>query len=205
MNIIDKLKDMFNKIFKKEEQAKALPEAYYPQNNFRTFYRNDGTSIDVMPVLDKLGNQAYEQVLNYNTGEIQYLPKYNISSKELENYIGCDMTSILMDVDKNILDNPQYSDYIANVFLGTDRMSKIINEYEKYAGGMEIDDTGAITSRYVDSGIISGLKENRQQNYIKYQQEQENRDADFRREKMEQAKNHAFEVKTSHAEDLSER
>ena len=205
MKIIDKLKEMFSKIFNKEEQPKALPEANLTQNNIQTFYRDDGTTINISPILDKLGNQVYEQVLNHRTGQIQYMPKYNISSNELEGMIGCSMTSILMDVDSKLLQNPTYSHYISNVLLGTNRISKIINEYERYAGGIEMNESGDITGKYIDKGIIKGLTANRQENFAKYQEEQARRDAERQAEIIQQAQAHDVNIKTSHAEELSNR
>ena len=81
MKLIDKFKEMFSKIFNREEQPKALPEANYTRDNMITFYRNDGTTIGISPRLDKLGNQTYETVLNHRTGQLQYVPKYNICSE----------------------------------------------------------------------------------------------------------------------------
>ena len=203
MKIIDKFKEMFSKIFNKEEQPKALPEANLTQNNIPTFYRDDGTTINISPILDKLGNQVYEQVLNHRTGEMQYMPKYSISSNELEGIIGCSMTNILMDVDSKLLQDPTYSHYISNVLLGSNRISKIINEYERYAGGLEMNDSGDIKGEYIDKGIIAGLSASRQENFARYQQEQARRDAEREAEIRQQAQAHGVNIKTSHAEELS--
>lgn len=204
MKIIDKFKDIFGKIFNKKEEIKALPEARYEQKNYYTFHREDGTSFDIIPIVDKVGNQVYEQVLNHASNQIQYLPKYCISSNEVQEINGCNMTSILMDIDRDVLENPQYSNYIANVFLGAKKIPKIMEEYEKYAGGLEIRDTGEITEK-LDQGIISGLKANRQQNFERYKQEQAKREAQLQMEMKDKAKTINVNIKTSHAEELSGR
>ena len=136
MKIIDKFKEIFSKIFNRDEQPKALPDANFTRNNMFTFYRNDGTSIEISPRLDELGNQTYETVLNYRTGQLQYLPKYNICSEEINNIRGYNVTSIVMDVDSRLLQDPVYSSYIVNSLLGADRIYKIFREYEGYAGGI---------------------------------------------------------------------
>lgn len=203
MKILDKFKEMFAKIFNREEQPKALPEAVSMNNNLKTFYREDGTTINISPILDKLGNQVYEQVLNHRTGQIQYMPKYNICSEEIRNLTGSDMTNILMDVDIKLLQDPTYSSYIANTLLGTNRISKIMNEYERYAGGIEINDVGEVRGKYIDNGIIAGLKANRQENFARYQEEQARREAEREAEIKEYAESQGVNIKTSHAEDLS--
>ena len=202
MKIIDKFKEMFSKIFNRDEQPKALPEAISTRYEMTTYYRDDGTSIGISPMLDKLGNQAYETVLNYRTGQLQYLPKYNICSEEINNIRGCNLTSIVMDVDSRLLQDPTYSNYIVNSFLGTDRIYKIFNEYEGYAGGISINERGEI-GRYIDQGIVQSLNAVRLQKNEIYEKEQEKRNEEWRLAVEEKAKNIPLHIKDSHAEELS--
>lgn len=59
-----------------------------PQDTTTTFTREDGTTITVVPELDKLGNQLYEQVFNPSTGVFQCIPKYLIRCDELKQLFG---------------------------------------------------------------------------------------------------------------------
>lgn len=87
MKITDKIKEIWNNIFHKNPEIKALPETTNTQliNNF---YREDGSSISITPILDKVGNQIFEQVLNHRTGELQNVAKYCVCSPELREMTG---------------------------------------------------------------------------------------------------------------------
>lgn len=114
-----------------------------------------------------------------------------------------DMQTILMDFDSNFLKNPNYQHYIINTLLAPERMSKIIGEYENYAGGITINASGNIEGKYIDKGIINGLTASRQENFARYQQEQAARKESDRESMQQQAANHSVHYKNSHAEDLS--
>lgn len=202
MKITDKIKEIWNNIFHKNPEIKALPETTNTQliNNF---YREDGSSISITPILDKVGNQIFEQVLNHRTGELQNVAKYCVCSPELREMTGSDMQTILMDFDSNFLKNPNYQHYIINTLLAPERMSKIIGEYENYAGGITINESGNIEGKYIDKGIINGLTASRQENFARYQQEQAARKESDRESMQQQAANHSVHYKNSHAEDLS--
>ena len=203
MKITDKIKEIWNKIFHKNPEIKALPEVTNPQL-MNSFYRNDGSCISITPILDRVGNQVFEQVLNHRTGELQNIAKYCVCSPEIEQITGSDMKTILMDFDSSFLQNPDYQNYIVNNLLAPNRMSKIIGQYENYAGGIKIDESGTIQGKYVDKGIINGLTASRQENFARYQQEQARRDAEYRQSIAENAKNIPIHFKTDHAEDLSQ-
>ena len=203
MKITDKIKELWNKFFHKNPEIKALPETTSPQP-INSFYRNDGSSISITPVLDRVGNQVFEQVLNHRTGELQNIAKYCVCSPEIEQITGSDMKTILIDLDSSFLGNPNYQDYILNTLLSPDRIPKIIGQYENYAGGINLDESGNISGRFIDKGIINGLTASRQENFARYQQEQANRDAAYRQSIEENAKNTPINYKTSHAEDLSQ-
>ena len=202
MNILDKIKDFWNKIFHKTPEIKALPEG--TTNQFiNNFYREDGSCISINPILDKAGNQIFEQVLNHRTGELQNIAKYCVGSPEIGQLTGSDIQTILMDFDSSFLQNPDYQNYIVNTLLAPERMSKIIGQYENYAGGLTLDESGNIVEKYVDTGIITGLTASRQENFARYQQEQANRDEAYIQAIKEKAENTPINYKTSHAKDLS--
>lgn len=203
MNIIDKLKEFWNNIFHRTPETKALPE---PTTNqyINSFYRDDGSTISITPIMDRAGNQIFEQVLNYRTGELQNIAKYGVCSPEIKQLTGSDMKTILMDLDSNFLQNPDYQNYIVNTLLAPERMPKIIGQYESYAGGITLDESGNIEGKYIDNGIINGLTASRQENFARYQQEQAARDQSCRESMQQQAANNSVNYKNSHAEDLSE-
>ena len=202
MKITDKIKELWNNIFHKNPETKALPEAKNNQS-INSFYRDDGSSISITPILDRAGNQVFEQILNHRTGELQNIPKYCVCSPELRDLTGSDMKTILMDFDSSYLQNPDYQNYIVNTLLAPERMSKIIGQYESYAGGITIDESGNIDGKYIDNGIINGLTASRQENFARYQQEQLSRDQSHRESVSQQAAYHSVNYKNSHAEDLS--
>ena len=203
MKIFDKVKDIWNKIFNKKDEIKALPESTNIQTT-HSFYREDGSNIMISPVLDRTGNQVYEQVLNHRTGELQNIAKYSVCSPEMQELTGSDIKTILIDLDSKLLQDSNYSNYVVNTLLSPDRLSKIVNQYENYAGGISVDESGEITGKFVDKGIIKGLTASRQENFQKYQQEQAARDAAYKDEIRANAANHSVEYKTNHAEDLSQ-
>lgn len=202
MRITDKIKEIWNNIFHKNPETKALPEATSNQS-INSFYRDDGSSISITPVLDRTGNQVFEQVLNHRTGELQNIAKYCVCSPELRQLTGSDMKTILMDFDSCFLQNPDYQNYIVNTLLAPERMQKIIGQYENYAGGITLDESGNIEGKYIDKGIINGLTASRQENFARYQQEQAAREESDRESMRQQAANLSVNYKNSHAEDLS--
>ena len=203
MKILDKVKDVWKKIFNKKDEIKALPAATNIQNT-HNFYREDGSNITISPVLDRTGNQLYEQVLNHRTGELQNIAKYSVYSPEMQQLTGSDIETILIDLDSKLLQDSNYSNYVVNTLLSPERISKIVNQYENYAGGISVNESGEITGKFVDNGIIKGLTASRQENFQRYQQEQAARDAAYRNEIRSNAANHSVEYKTNHAEDLSQ-
>ena len=202
MNILSKIKDFWNNLFHKKPEIQALPEG--TTNQFiNNFYREDGSCVSIQPILDRTGNQVFEQVLNHRTGELQNIAKYCVSSPEFKQLTGYDMRTILMDFNSSFLQNPDYKNYIVNTLLAPERMGKIISQYENYAGGITLDESGNIAGKYIDQGIINGLTASRRENFARYQQEQAKRDEAYKQSIKEQAENTPTHYKTSHVKDLS--
>lgn len=151
MNILDRIK---NFLFR--NKVKALPspsdEKDHSASNSFVLNRNDGTTVTIRPILDRVGNQAYEQVFNEASHQFQNIPRYMVSCNELSEICGEGTLAkqILMDINADTLKDPYYADYIANNILNGNRMEKVINEYHGYAGTILTDKNGAIINKAVD-------------------------------------------------------
>ena len=199
MGLMDRL------LGRKENKVEQAPVEKSENNNmkFQTLQRRDGSKIDIMPVVDKMGNQTYEQVFNERTKQMQLMPKFVVSSPEIAKLKGADFTTILMDINKDALYTLQGADWVANALLSGERMSKVINEYGGYAGGLSIDQTGQITGKYIDPGIVNGLNISNKQRWEEYQANQAVRDKEDEAKIKANAEQKGVNIKTSHAEDLS--
>ena len=199
MGVLDKL------FGKKEKQQEQLPIENNQSNiaKFQTLQRRDGTSIDIMPIVDRMGNQTYQQVFNSRTNQMQLMPRFTISSPELKEIVNGTFAPVLIDIDKEILNTPEGIDWVANSLLSSERIEKVFNGYSGYVGGLSIDQTGQITGKYIDQGIINGLKISKQQQWEEYQAKQAVLDEQDKNQKIADAKNHGVNIKTSHAEYLS--
>ena len=200
MGLMDRL---FGKREKETEQPPIVNNRRNNVMNFRTLQRRDGTSIDIMPVVDSMGNQTYDQVFNSRTNKMQLLPKFVINSSEVARLGKGNFTTILMDINKDLLDTPEGANWIANGLLSGQRIEKIINDYNGYAGGLAINENGQITGKYKDEGIINGLKMTAQEKNAVYQKEQALRDEQATAQAIAKAEKYGVNIKTSHAEDLS--
>ena len=200
MGLMDRL---FGKKDNQQEQQAPIENKRSNNINFQTLQRRDGTSINIMPVVDSMGNQTYEQVFNNATKQMQLMPKFIINSPELANIAKGDFTTVLMDINKDILNTPQGADWVANGLLSGQRLQKVFNEYGGYAGGLAMDQFGQITGKYIDPGIVNGLKMSKQQQWQEYQVEQTNRDKQATEQAIVTSQKYGVNIKTSHAEDLS--
>jgi len=203
MKLLDRIKQFFNR--KNRIEALPEPQSNYIVENKMILNREDGTSIEISPVLDRTGNQQYEQVFNNRTQQMQYIPKYKIYSEELKELINPNILqhTILMDINPEMLKNEYYADYIANQMLSQERMSKVIKQYQSYAGGISLDENGQVRGRYVDDGIIQTLNATREENSRRVEEARINREEADRKEILEKAQNLSVNIKNSHAEDLS--
>lgn len=203
------LRDRLNELFGRNKKAKETQQPPIVNNrrnnamNFRTLQRRDGTSIDIMPVLDTLGGQECKPVYNNRTHQGQHIAKFIICSPEVERLGKGNFTTILIDINKELLDSPEGADWIANGLLSSQRIEKVINEYNGYAGGLVRNENGQITGKYVDQGIIEWLGMDAQEKSKKYQKEQTLRDEQYKAKIKADAAKRGVNIKTSHAEDLS--
>lgn len=181
MGLWDKIKNWLG-----INKVKALPEGQEnqrnPYENTVTLRRSDGTVCMVQPKLDRVGNQLYKQVLNHNTGEMQYIPEYTISDENLkyaQTNRGSTIASVCMDIDMNMLRDETYNYYVADVLLGTQRLGEIIDENMNYAGGLSIGEYGQILGYYSDDGIVEGLRASARENNQRYAEAQSQRDKEY--------------------------
>lgn len=200
MGLIDRL---FGKKTKENEQPLMANNRRNNEMNFKKLQRRDGTSIDIMPVLDETGYQKYESVYNNRTHEGQYIAKFIISSQEVERLGKGNFITILMDVDENTLNTLEGVDWIANGLLSGQRIEKIINTYNGYAGGLTKNQNGQITGKYIDQGIVEWLKMDAQEKNEVRKKEQAIIDEKLKAEAIAKAEKQGINIKTSHAENLS--
>ena len=200
MGLMDRL---FGKKAKETEQPPIVNNRRVEGRSFTTLVRKDGTSIDIMPVVDSMGNQTYDQVFNDRTNQMQLMPKFVINSPEVARFGKGNFTTVLIDINKDLLDTPQGADWIANKLLSGQRIQKVLQEYNGYAGGLSINQNGQITGKYIDEGIVNGLKLSKQQQWEAYQANQILRDEQAKAQAISNAEKYGVNIKTSHAEDLS--
>ena len=200
MGLMDRL---FGKRDNQQEQQAPVVRNKNNNMTFQTLQRRDGTSINIMPVVDSMGNQTYEQVFNDTTKQMQLMPKFIINSPELANISKGDFTTVLMDINKDILNTPEGADWVANGLLSGQRLQKVFNEYGGYAGGLSTNQFGQITGKYIDPGIVNGLKISKQQQWQEYQAGQADRDKQAKEQAIIDSQKYGVNIKTSHAEDLS--
>lgn len=197
----------FDKIFRKrlENNSTQLPTAYNvePRRKAKEYNitREDGECVTIKPVLDKVGNQFYEQVFNSRTQQMQSIPRFIIMAEELKRLIGPQALglSVLIDINPKDLDNPEFGEYIVNKMLNSDRMSKVINQYHNYVGCVMAHENG-VYEKIVDYGIINTLASNKQKYYSDY----ERRITEEMEKMKKQAQSMPVHYKTCHASDLSQ-
>lgn len=208
MKILDKIKEM---LFGKK--VKALPQPQndnkFIQNNEKaqsfTLQRSDGSEVTITQMVDKVGNQLYEQVYSAKDNVMKCIPKYIITANEITDIIPHSLGSqqMLMEIDIKLLNNPYYADYIANNLLNKERMPKIIQEYANYVGGINIYPDGR-AKKGIDPSVINALKLSNEEKKQILEEERIKRDEEAKAQILQNAANIQPEYKKSHAEDLSQ-
>lgn len=158
----------FDRFRKKDTQATRVVQSHnvLPQTNYYNITRADGSILSIAPETDSMGYQLYSQIYNTRTNQTQTIPRFWVISDELRAasiHSNLVHESILIDIDPNILQNPYYASYVANVLLNADRTRKVMKEYHKYAGGLTYDENGYVIDKYVDQGIIDSLRKDAQE------------------------------------------
>lgn len=207
MKILDKIKEI---LFGKK--VKALPQSQYDnqftQNSGQpqsfTLQRNDGTEVTITQMVDKVGNQLYEQVYSAKDNIMKCIPKYLIGANEITDIIphSLGVQQMLMEIDIELLNNPYYADYIANNLLNKERMPKIIREYANYVGGINIYPDGR-AEKGIDPSVINALKLSNEEKKRILEEERIKRDKETKAQILQNAVNIQPEYKKSHAEDLT--
>lgn len=207
MKILDKIKEILL-----GKKAKALPQPQYDnkfiQNSRQpqsfTLQRSDGSEITITQMVDKVGNQLYEQVYSAKDNVMKCIPKYLISANEITDIIPHSLGTqqMLMEIDIELLNNSYYADYIANNLLNKERMPKIIQEYANYVGGINIYPDGR-AEKGIDPSVINALKLSNEEKKQILEKERIKREKEFTAQILQNAANIQPEYKKSHAEDLS--
>ena len=210
MNIFEKIKQF---LFGKRE-IKELPEQTqtqsYSEQNKNIIFREDGSQFMLIPMLDRTGNQLYEQVWSEYEKTVKSIPVFNVYSEELRElspnkntYMG---TRILIDMDPTNLRDSEFVEYLANNVLNKDRMEKIVTSCYNYAGLIEkrVDNEGRVTFRKdLDTSVIDNLNLSEQKRREIINEEMKKREEENIKTMREQAANMEVHYKDSHAEDLS--
>jgi len=190
-------------------KVKAIPEGQTNQRDSKNediiIQRRDGSSITLRPRFDKVGEQALKPVFNAKTGEMQYTYEYTIEDKALANaktIHGASFATILMDIDANLLKDPTYNYYIADILLEPERITEIIDSNEHYAGGLNIGDKGQILGYHCDDGVIQGLNASRNELFNANHERSEAAIAEMNKQQQEYQDRKGVNIKTSHAEQL---
>ncbi|MCI8352207.1 MAG: hypothetical protein HFJ58_01040 [Clostridia bacterium] len=203
MKIIDKIISLF-----KRKNIKQLQEGTVNTvKNEYNFERSDGTTISISPVLDRVGNQCYEQVFNNRTGEIQNIPKYNIYAEELKELVHPSILNhtVMIDIDYSMLEDQNVANYVVNHMLNKERMGKIIHEYKNYVGGLQKNEEGKPElEKIVDLGIVEALTATEEERNKMLEQQRLTRDEEYMRSVVESSRNVKVHYKDSHATDLSQ-
>lgn len=155
---------LLDKLFRRDSNPQTTQPSQtintLPQTNYYHLQRDDGTTVSIAPETDSMGYQLYSQIYNPTTNQLQTIPRFWVISDELRAlsiHPNLVHESLLIDIDPNILQNPYYASQVANTLLNADRMQKIMRQYHKYVGGLEYDQNGYVTGKYVDQGIINSL------------------------------------------------
>lgn len=203
MWLFDKIEQIKQYFSNRKNNIKALPESQeqknYNQVKEYELKRDDGTIVTITPILDRIGNQGYQSIFNRETGKMEAIPMFQVSTDEIKNLTRSEMAkqTMLIDIQPQILENAEYAHYIANELLSDNRVGKIMGQYKNYAGGIYKQSNGEIR-RYIKKGIIDTLTATKEENAIALEMAQERK---IRQAAYEKEVNY----KTSHATNLSER
>lgn len=204
MGFWDKIKKFFGK-----KEPLALPEGNQKEvkakDEFTCLTRKDGSTIRIIPVCDRVGNQCYQEVLDYYSGETRLIPQFSIEDTALEmaetNH-GSSIARILMDIDYKLLTTDEkYCYQVANVILGSKRLADIIDNKEGYAGKITKEPEGTYKCT-CSSGIVKGLAASRGEKSQIRAAAIAQQEADAKKEIMEKAATKTSHIKTNHAGQL---
>lgn len=155
MKAIDKLKEFFRRFKKENETQKLLTSGQdYTGKTWREelveksksienlkFQREDGSILTLIPTMQPNGEQAYEMIENEMTGKKNFIPIYTIINEQNEQGAQILGNKILLDMNLDRIKNlqPDELKFFSNVLLSEERINRVINQYEGYAGGMYRD------------------------------------------------------------------
>ncbi|MBE5812428.1 MAG: hypothetical protein E7314_02080 [Clostridiales bacterium] len=153
----------WSNLFGKKEREQVENNYNYPidSNGFINIPREDGTVLQIMPLMTGDGKQQYQSIVDQKTKEEISIPRYRVC---IENeYGGIQGHNILMELPAEALQDPQYAEYIANNMLGQKNMLQVVDYQGGYAGGVQTRD-GEIVRTVYRPGIIDGLTQTQNNN-----------------------------------------
>ena len=153
MNVIESLKNFFKRFRRGEsEEQKLLTSGQSePERNWReelvknsqinqplNFQRDDGSTLSLIPRMLQNGEQEYETIRNELTGNMIQIPVYTVVNENSQQGAQILAHKILLDITVEQLQNFQQDEihFFANDLLSKERIEKVVNQYEGYAGGM---------------------------------------------------------------------
>ena len=153
MNVIESLKNFFRRFGRKENDEQKLLTAGQsePERNWReelvknsqinqplNFQRDDGSTLSLIPRMLQNGEQEYETIRNELTGNMAQIPVYTVVNENSQQGAQILAHKILLDITVEQLQNFQQDEihFFANDLLSKERIEKVVNQYEGYAGGM---------------------------------------------------------------------
>lgn len=144
----------FDKLFGRNKEVENNYTYPVDSNGFVNIPRDDGTVLQIMPLISGEGKQRYQSIVDQKTKEELSIPLYRIC---IENeYGGYQVHDILMELPLEVLQNPQIAEYVANNMLGQQNMSQVLDYQGGYAGGIQTRD-GEIVRTVCRPGIVDGL------------------------------------------------
>ena len=153
MNVIESLKNLFRRFGRKENDEQKLLTAGQgePERNWReelvknsqinqplNFQRDDESTLSLIPRMLQNGEQEYETIRNELTGNITHIPVYTVLNENNQEGVQILAHRILLDIPVEQLKKFQQDEihFFANDLLSKERIEKVVNQYEGYAGGM---------------------------------------------------------------------
>ena len=170
-------------------------ENYYSSHQTYTMQK-DNKKISIFPLVDDNNVISQEPIYDRNGNFIRYLSKFRyIQTDNLNNQ--CMSFNILIDLDINLYNHDiNYRNAIYSKLLSPNRISKIHNEYNKYAGGLYFDPKTHKYSKYIDPQILDGLD-------YKRKLEEQKSSSSFQKRRQDFLKR-TSSIKPDHAEILSQ-
>lgn len=153
MNVIESLKNFFKRFRKGEsEEQKLLTSGQTTsEKNWReelvknsqinqplNFERDDGSTLSLIPRMLQNGKQECETIINEKTGNMVKIPVYTVINENHQQGAQILAHRILLDINIEQLKSFQQDEiqFFANDLLSKERIERVVNQYEKYAGGM---------------------------------------------------------------------